>query len=76
MKHTYRDKHGQAIQAGVTIRHDNGETELVYATMDSYGNEDLGVMATSKAYAERHPDCDIEYYSLANFNMSEWEIVQ
>lgn len=76
MKNTYNDKHGKKILAGMTIRHDEGETELVYATVDGNGNDDLGVMATSRAYIERHPDCDIEYYSLSNFRMSEWEIVK
>ena len=76
MKFTYQDKHGKDILAGMTIRHDNGDTEEVVATVDAYGNDDLGVMATNPAYAARHPDCDIEYYSLSNFRMSEWEIVE
>ena len=76
MKHAYHDKHGKKILAGMTIRHDEGETEMVYATMDAYGNEDLGIMATNPDYAKHHPDCDIEYYSLANFRMSEWKIVE
>ncbi len=75
MKHTYHDKHGKEILAGMTIRHEEGETEQVFATADAYGDDDLGVMATNPAYADRHPDCDIEYYSLSNFRMSEWEIV-
>lgn len=76
MKHTYQDKHGKEILAGMTIRHENGETELVYATVDAYGADDLGVMATNPAYAKLHPDRDIEYYPLSNFRMSEWEIVE
>ena len=76
MKITYHDKHGEEIQAGMTIRHDNGETELVYATVNAYGDEGLGICATNPAYAALHPDCDIEYYPLSNFNMQEWEIVK
>lgn len=72
----YKDKHGKGILAGMTIRHDNGDTELVYDTTDGNGDEDLGILATNPAYAERHPDCDLEYYSLSNFRMSEWEIVK
>ena len=73
----YYDKHGKEILAGMTIRHDNGDIETVYATMDAFGNDDLGVMATRKSYIDRHPDCDIEYYSLANFRTrGEWEIVE
>lgn len=75
MKHTYYDKHGQEINAGMTIRHENGETELVYATVNSYGDEDLGICATNPDYATRHPECDIEYYSLSDFDTAEWEIV-
>lgn len=74
MKHTYYDKHGKEILAGMTIQNKDGETERVFATVDAYGNDDLGVVATNPAYAERHPDCDIEYYSLSNYRMSEWEI--
>ena len=76
MKHSYKDKHCSEIHAGMTIQHDNGDTETVYATTDAYGDDDIGVMATNPAYAARHPDCDIEYYSLSNFRMSEWEIVE
>lgn len=76
MKHTYHDKHGKEILAGMTIRHEKGEMEQVFATVDAYGDDDLGIMATNPAYAERHPGCDIEYYSLSNFRMSEWEIVE
>jgi len=76
MKHTYHDKRGREILAGMTIRHDNGDSEKVYATTDAFGDDDLGVMATNPAYAALHPDCDIEYYSLSNFRMSEWEIME
>ncbi len=72
----YKDKHGEEILAGMTIRHESGDTELVYDTTDGYGDEDLGILATNHAYAERHPDCDLEYYSLSNFDMREWEIVK
>lgn len=76
MKRTYQDKNGQEILAGMTIRHDGGETEKVYDTTDAEGNEDLGVMATNPEYAKLHPECDIEYYPLSEFDMSEWEIVK
>ena len=76
MRKTYFDKHGEEILAGMTIRHDNGETELVYATTSMDGDERLGICATNPAYAALHPDCDIEYYPLSNFNLREWEIVK
>ena len=75
MAKIYLDKHGEAIQPGMTIRHDNGETDEVFATVDAYGEDDMGVLASNPAYLERHPEADIEYYSLSNFDMSEWEIV-
>ena len=76
MKITYHDKHGEEIQAGMTIRHDNGEQELVYATTDPFGNEGLGICATNPAYLALHPDCEIEYYPLSEFDMREWEIAK
>lgn len=75
MKRSYQDKHGMTICAGMTIRHDNGDTEKVVATTDAYGDEDLGVIATNQAFAEMHPYWPTECYSLSNFRMSEWEIV-
>ena len=75
MRYTFHDKNGREILAGMTIRHDNGDTEEVYATTNAYGDDNLGVMATNPAYAALHPDCDIEYYSLSNFCLDEWEIV-
>ena len=76
MKHTYHDKHGKEILAGMTIRHDNGDTELVYATEDAHGDDNLGILATNPDYLKYHPDCEQEYYPLSNFDMSEWEIVE
>ena len=76
MKFTYQDKHGKDILAGMTIRHDNGDTEEVVATVDAYGNDDLGVVATNPAFAEAHPTWPTECYSLSNFRMREWEIVE
>ena len=76
MKHSYHDKHGNKILAGMTIRHGDGDVELVYATTDADGDEDLGIMATNPDYAKHHPKCDIKYYSLSSIRIREWEIVQ
>ena len=76
MKHTYHDKHSREILAGMTIRHDNGDTEKVYATTGAFGADALGGVASYPASAARHADGDIEYYSLSNFRTSEWEIVE
>ena len=67
----YRDKNGDLIQEGMTIRHDDGDTELVYAC----GEDDLGVNASN----ENRPDfceCLRECYPLSQFSMKEWEIVK
>ena len=72
----YLDRHGDEIMAGMTLRHRNGDTEMVYATTDAYGNDDLGVSATNPVFLERHPDWDEEYYSLSSFDLKEWEIVK
>lgn len=76
MKNTYHDKHGEEILAGMTIRHDNGDTELVYETEDANGNDNLGILATNPDYLKYHSDCELEYYPLSNFDMREWEIVK
>ena len=72
----YKDKHGTIIQAGMTIRHDSGDVEEVYETMTDSGERSLGIMATNPDYLKRHPDCEIEYYDLHNFNLKEWEIIK
>ena len=76
MSKHYFDKTGKEIYAGMVIQHDNGDIEMVYDTIDYDGDNDLGIQATSKAYLKYHPNCEIEYYSLAAFNMNEWLIVQ
>ena len=72
----FRDKNGTLIEAGAFIRHDNGDIEEVFSTTTASGDESLGIMATNPAYLKNHPDCEIEYYDLSNFNLKEWEIVQ
>ena len=76
MKHSYHDKHGNEILAGMTIRYDDGDVELVYAITDGSGDEDLGIMATNPDYVKHHPNCEIKYYSLSSIGTREWEIVQ
>ena len=72
----FKDKNGKVIEAGMTLRHDNGDTEKVYATTTAYGDESLGFMATNPLWLKHHPDWDIEYYDLSQFNMREWEIIE
>lgn len=68
----YKDKHGNIIKEFDTIRHDDGDSEVVYAC----GDNDLGVQATNPEFLKHHPEADIEYYPLSEFDLSEWEIVE
>ncbi len=71
----YFDKRGTEIKAGMYITLGEGcEPDLVYDTVDAYGNPDLGVNASNEAYLERNPFASREYYSLSNFDMREVEI--
>ena len=65
------------IEAGMHIRFDDGSVELVYATVDAYGNDNLGINASNEEYMKRHGlgEYDREFYPLSNFRMSEVEIV-
>lgn len=72
----YFDKNNKEIQEGMTIRHDNGDIELVYLTTDDYGDPDLGINATNQDYLRKHPDAEQEFYSLSEFDMKEWVIVE
>ena len=76
MTYTFKDKNGRKIEAGITLRMEDGSLELVYATSDQDGNESLGINASNEAYLARHPDATREYYSLTNFNLSKTEIVE
>jgi len=60
----------------MTIRHDDGHTEKIYATTNFYGVADLGIDAVSPAYREKHPhDCEDIFYPLSSYALTrEWEI--
>lgn len=64
MRHTYYDKNGREIKDGMTMRHDDGDIEVVVATTDGDGDEGLGFSCS------KH-----EAYPLYEFNLDEWEIV-
>ena len=75
MKHVYKDKHGEIIKEGMTIRHNDGSTEKVIACVDADGNPNLGVNATNFdcPFAGLHHVA----YPLSEFATSrEWEIVK
>lgn len=75
MTYTFKDKNGRKIEAGMTLRMEDGSLEKVYATSDQDGNESLGINASNEAYLKAHPYATREYYSLTNFNLSKTEIV-
>lgn len=66
----YYDKHGKEIKAGMTLRHDDGDIELVYQAKD-----DLGFNASNENWAGFDP-YKRELYPLFQFDLSEWEIVE
>lgn len=64
----YLDKNGNAIKPGMKILMADGSVELVYETTDEFGNPDLGISATNKAFLDRHPDWEQEFYSLSSLD--------
>lgn len=72
----FYDRNSRRIYAGVSIRniHD-GSVDKVYATMNQYGQESLGVSATNPDFLVAHPEWPEEYFDLSQFDLSEWEIV-
>lgn len=69
----YFDKNGDVIEAGMYLKHDKGDTDIVFCN-----GEDYGFSATNKEFVENHPNADIceQIYPLHQFNMKEWEIVK
>lgn len=74
MYYHYVDKHGEEIKAGYTIKIGDDAPEMVYSTVDDFG-DDLGINASNEAYLKLHPDAVREYYSLKNFSAEDIEIV-
>lgn len=70
----YTDKYGNEIKEGMHILMDDGSIEEVFATMDQYGNDDLGINASNEDYLRIH-NTDREYYSLCNFSAENIEIL-
>lgn len=71
----YLDRTGDEITAGDIIQDPDGITMQVYPCMDQHGNEDLGILANNPAYMRNHPDYPLEFYSLNQIRIWEWEIV-
>lgn len=56
----FLDKSGKEIKSGMKLLMDDGSIEMVYDTVDRYGNSDLGINASNEAFLERHPDWERE----------------
>lgn len=67
----YFDKHGEKIVEGMTLKHDDGELELVYKADDG----ELGFNATNENW-QGFDGSKREIYGLFQFNLAEWEIVK
>lgn len=67
----YYDKNGVEIKAGMTLQHDDGETELVYET----DNNDLGFNASNENH-KGYVGVYRELYPLYQFNMNEWKVIK
>lgn len=70
----YTDKNGNEIKAGMKIIMDDRSVEEVFATMDQYGNPDLGINASNEDFLRIH-NTEREYYSLSNFPADSIEII-
>lgn len=74
----YFDKHNKEILEGMTIKHEDGDIELVYLCGED--EDDLGVNASNEVWLDTHygsaKECYREFYPLHQFNMKEWEIVE
>lgn len=66
----YFDKNGKEIKEGMTIKHDDGDLEKVYASKD-----DLGVNASNENHIS-FSEFNRQIYPLYQFNLKEWEIVE
>lgn len=70
----YTDKNGNEIKAGMKLLMDDRSVEEVFATMDQYGNPDLGINASNEDFLRIH-NTEREYYSLSNFPAAGIEII-
>lgn len=64
LHYQYFDRNGAPINEGDLIQLDDGSIKRVYRADNAVGDTDFGIMATNPAYLARHPNADIEYYSL------------
>lgn len=70
-KHNHKDKHGNKIEAGMTLRHVDGELEYVHETVEG----DLGFNASNENHISFN-ELERKLYPLFQFDLAEWEIVE
>lgn len=73
----YKDQNGNPIREGMMLLFSDGTYEKVCATVNSYGEDDLGINASNEDYLRAHGlgEMDREYYSLSNFSAKDMLIV-
>lgn len=73
----YKDQNGNPIREGMMLLFSDGTYEKVFATVNSYGEDDLGINASNEDYLRAHGlgEMDREYYSLSNFSAKDMLIV-
>jgi hypothetical protein len=72
MIHQYTDKHGVKIEAGMTLKHIDGDIEKVYLA----DNGDLGINASNEEWVGYVEEWNQKLYPLFQFDLREWEIVE
>ena len=70
----YYDKNGVEIKAGMMLIMSDRTTELVYATTNQDGKNDLGINASNEDYLCNHENCCRVYYSLGRIDLQNVEV--
>ena len=70
----YRDKNGILIRYGVWLIDPEGKEYKVEETSWQDGKKDLGICITNPDFLKNHPYAELEYSSLSQFDLSEWQI--
>ena len=73
----YKDQNGNPIREGMMLLFSDGTYEKVYATVNSYGEDDLGINASNEDYLRAHGlgEMDREYYPLSNFSAKDMLVI-
>ena len=72
----YYDCNGAPINEGDLIQLSDGSIKRVYRTDNADGDTDFGIIATNPAFLARHPNADIEYYSLRSIGQRNMTLIK